>query len=274
MYITNDVRVALIAEKAGVDWIFIDLEQLGKAERQRGMDSVQSIHSLSDVQNISSVLKRSKVLVRINPMHQANRLYCSSEEEIETALLLGAQLIMLPYFKTTIEVQEFIKCVNGRASTIILVETLEAVCNLNDILAIDGIDAVHIGLNDLSLALGKRFMFELLADGTIEALCKVIRQYDIPYGFGGIASINKGIVPAEMIISEHYRLGSSAAILSRSFCNMAENADFELIESIFLKGVAEIRTFEDSLLDRDEIYFEQNRLQMIQRVKYLVNNIL
>jgi len=34
MYITNDAEIAKIAENAGVDWIFVDLEINGKEERQ------------------------------------------------------------------------------------------------------------------------------------------------------------------------------------------------------------------------------------------------
>ncbi len=35
MYITNQLDVALIAEKYGVERIWVDLETLGKAERQK-----------------------------------------------------------------------------------------------------------------------------------------------------------------------------------------------------------------------------------------------
>ena len=35
MYITNDETIAKIAEKHGVDRIWIDLETLGKEERQK-----------------------------------------------------------------------------------------------------------------------------------------------------------------------------------------------------------------------------------------------
>lgn len=49
MYITNDPAVAKIAADAGVDRIFIDMEVLGKAERQGGMDTVQSHHVPEDI---------------------------------------------------------------------------------------------------------------------------------------------------------------------------------------------------------------------------------
>ena len=78
-------------------------------------------------------------------------------------------------------------------------------------------------------------MFELLADGTVEELCVKFKLKGIPYGFGGIAAIGKGELPAEYIIKEHYRLGSTCAILSRSFCNTNIITDMDEIRSAFKK---------------------------------------
>ena len=47
MYITNNPTIAEIADSAGVDRVFIDLEVVGKAERQGGMVRVQFLHSMS-----------------------------------------------------------------------------------------------------------------------------------------------------------------------------------------------------------------------------------
>lgn len=49
MYITNNPKVAKIAEEAGVDRIFVDMEYIGKAKRQGGMDTVQSHHTVEVV---------------------------------------------------------------------------------------------------------------------------------------------------------------------------------------------------------------------------------
>ena len=56
MYITNNPEIALIAEKNGVNRIFVDLETLGKEERQKNMNSVKSHHTVDDVKAVSSVL--------------------------------------------------------------------------------------------------------------------------------------------------------------------------------------------------------------------------
>ncbi len=55
MYITNQPEIAQIAESAGVDRIFVDLEYIGKSDRQGGMDTVQSRHTIDDVRKKSRV---------------------------------------------------------------------------------------------------------------------------------------------------------------------------------------------------------------------------
>ena len=134
MYITNSEDVAHIAEEAGVDRIFVDMEYIGKTDRQGGMDTVQSRHTADDVRRLAQCLNE----------------YNSSKEEIDEAIEAGADLLMLPYFKTAEEVQTFVKYVNGRAKTVLLVETPEAAAIAEDLVQISGIDEMFIGLNVLS----------------------------------------------------------------------------------------------------------------------------
>ena len=107
MYITNDLQVALIAQKYGVDRIWIDLETKGKEERQKGRNSVKSQHKVEDIANISPLLFSSDMLVRINPWDD------NSEAEIDSVIEAGADIIMLPMWKTIDEVKYFIKAVNA-----------------------------------------------------------------------------------------------------------------------------------------------------------------
>ena len=264
MYITNKPQIAEIAESAGVDRIFVDMEYIGKADRQGGMDTVQNHHTLEDVKTIAQTIKKAKLLVRINPIHEKSKDYISSEEEIDRAIKNGADILMLPYFKTVREVETFLRFVNGRVKTMLLLETPEAVGVVDDILKLKGIDEIFVGLNDLSLGYGKKFMFELLRDGTVEELCYKFKKANIPYGFGGIAALGKGDLPAEKIIIEHYRMGSTSVILSRSFCNTNEVKDIETIKSIFINGIKEIRDYEKTVVIHSE-YFESNK-QEINRI--------
>ena len=49
MYITNRPEVAQVAEMAGVDWIFVDMEFIDKDARQGGLDTVQNHHTIEAV---------------------------------------------------------------------------------------------------------------------------------------------------------------------------------------------------------------------------------
>lgn len=259
MYITNQPCIAQIAETSGVDRIFVDMESLGKQKRQGGMDTVKSFHTAEDVAKIRSVITKASLLVRCNPIHREDYGYCGSEEELEKILQHGADIVMLPYFKTPEEVVFFIERIDGRAKTDLLIETPEAVAALDEILAIPGIDEVHIGINDLSLGYHKKFMFELFTDGTVERLCEKFRDARIPYGIGGVASLGRGLLPAEYLIKEHYRLGSTAAILSRSFCNANRIEDLNIIRRIFNNGVQAIREFEKECAQADKEDLLENK---------------
>ena len=79
-YVTNDVPVALIAEKSGVDRIMVDLETLGKEERQKNMNTVKSHHTVQDVADMSAALTKAELLVRVNPWNE------TSKREIEGTL--------------------------------------------------------------------------------------------------------------------------------------------------------------------------------------------
>lgn len=272
MYITNRPDIALIAERNGVDRIFVDMEYIGKAERQGNLDTVQNHHTINDIAALRKVLTKSELLVRVNPIHEKTAEYDSSEEEINAAIAAGADIIMLPFFKTLEEVKRFLRIVDGRVRTMLLLETPEAVDILNDIMVTPGIDEIHIGINDLSIGYGKDFMFELLTDGTVERLCRKMRQHGIFYGFGGIASLGRGRVPAELIIKEHYWLGSQMAILSRSFCNVERYADMGAVEEIFFRGVREIRALEKECAAHAQ-YFTENRKELVSAVAMTVEEI-
>lgn len=130
MYITNRPEVAKIAEDSGVDRIFIDMEYIGKDERQAGMDTVKSHHTISDIKKIRPIINNAELLVRVNPIHKKTNDYCSSFEEINHVIDAGADIIMLPMFRNAQEVKEFLSIVDHRVKTILLLENKDAVDNL------------------------------------------------------------------------------------------------------------------------------------------------
>ncbi|MDO5787535.1 MAG: aldolase/citrate lyase family protein [Phascolarctobacterium sp.] len=267
MYITNNPVIAQIAQKYGVDRVWVDLETLGKEERQKGLNTVKSKHCINDIRVIKPLLTTSEMLVRVNPWNE------KSKHEINEVVAAGADMIMLPMWKSTSDVQHFVDTVAGRAKTTLLLETKEGLECLDEVLAIKGIDEMHIGLNDLHLAYGMTFMFELLADGTVEKICKKIGSSGLPYGFGGIARVGEGTLPAERIIMEHYRLGSTRAILSRSFCNVDSLNCIDDAEPIFRDNMKALRAYEESLKNATQEEFKENIHYVKESVDRIVKSI-
>lgn len=271
MYITNNPVTALIAQNAGVDRIWIDMEYIGKDERQGGMDTVKNHHTIADIEAIRPVVSNADLLVRVNPIHEATDLYSDSKLEINEAISAGADVIMLPMFKTAEEVRKFISYVDGKAKVQLLLETAEAVANIDEILDVPGIDEIHIGLNDLHLAYHMNFMFELICGDIIKNLCQKIKNKGIKYGFGGIARVGYGMLPAEYIIAEHYHLGSTAAILSRGFCDANVVKDPSEIEDIFIDGVRNIRNKEKEVALYSETEYQRNLDLIREKVNLIVS---
>lgn len=261
MYITNNPDVALIAEKYGVERIWVDLEMFGKEERQKNINSVKSHHTINDITVISRLLTKSEMLVRVNPWN------ASSKDEIDKVIAAGADMIMLPMWRTVGDVEHFVNAVAGRVKTTLLLETKEAEGCLDEVLKLPGIDEIHIGLNDLHLSYGMTFMFELLANGTVERICKKIRTAVLPYGFGGIAKIGDGMLPSEKIVMEHYRLGSTRVILSRTFCDHAVIQNIAEIDRVFSENIKKLRDFEVYAENAGQAAYLTNQAEVAECVK-------
>lgn len=268
MYITNDPAVAKIAADAGVDRIFIDMEVLGKAERQGGMDTVKSHHTPEDIAKVRAAIgDQAEIMARINPLNS------NSQAEIDASIENGADVIMLPMWRTADDLRQLVRMVNGRAEVMPLLETDTAADNLPEAVKVSGIDQMHIGLNDLHLCYHQRFMFQLLADGTVERLSGQLRKADIPFGFGGVGRPGSGTLPAECIIAEHYRLGSQYVILSRSFCNTEKTTDLDEIRRIFTEGVADIRRVEQDCAAWTQKQFDENHRRVCACVENIVRGM-
>lgn len=211
MLITNDPELACHAETYGVGRVFVDLERLGKLERQGHLDTFISSHSMADVAKVKARISKAELLVRLNPLND------DSKQEIDEAIAGGANLLMLPMFYSADEVRSFVDMVDGRVGVMPLVETYEAALSIDEIVGISGVVEIYIGLNDLHLDMNLKFMFEPLANGFVDKLAETIKLAGLPFGFGGIARVGEGIVPGEIVLGEHLRLGSSSVILSRTF---------------------------------------------------------
>lgn len=235
--ITSDPAFAQRCDALGGIRLFVDLERTGKAERQAGRNTFISTHALEDVGRVKHVLRASRLMVRVNPLH------ADTASEVRDVLAQGADCVMLPMFAQPAQLAEFTRIVDGRAPVVALLETAGALASVEDWARTPGLQEIYVGLNDLHLSLGHRFMFQALADGAVERVSRVARARGLRFGFGGIARLDEGLLPGRDVLAEHLRLGSGAVILSRTFHRADSNVVFE-------QEVAALRSAEAQLAQR------------------------
>ncbi len=235
MMVVQTPDIARLVAAGGVDTLFVDLEHMGKAERQGHMPSWKSRQTMADVSLIRAAVPQARLLVRVNPPGDHTRA------EVDQAIARGADAVMLPMFRRLGELQRFADAVAGRADIVPLFETAASLALIPGLAGEGWLTELHIGLNDLHLDLGDRFLFEPLADGVLEGPCMALREAGVRFGIGGVARAGEGIVPPELLLGEHVRLGSDAAILSQTFHRNAASCA-ELQESTdFAAEVAKLR---------------------------------
>jgi len=252
--------MARLVAAGGVETLFVDLEHIGKEARQGHMPSWKSRQAMPDVSLIRVAVPDARLLVRVNPPGDHTRA------EVDEVITRGADAVMLPMFRSRDELLRFVDVVAGRAECLPLFETAAAVDLIPQIAGEGWLTGLHIGLNDLHLDLGSRFLFEPLADGALEHPCAVLHRKGVPFGIGGIARAGEGIIPPELLLGEHVRLGSDMAILSQTFHRNAGSAE-ELEDGFdFGAEVARLRSIYAGFSDASAEKLELNRTLVAQRV--------
>lgn len=264
LFLTDDPEVAAYVSRCGVHRIFLDLETMGKVERQGGKDTVISQHRRENIKAIKAALPTGELLVRTNPFHE------QSADEIDYCIAAGADLLMLPMCRSAHEVSEYCRLVRGRVPVCPLIETYAAVLDLESILCIEGVSEIHIGLNDLHIDLGLNFLFEVVANGVVEAAADVCHRLGKPFGIGGIATLGGGLVPGELVLGEYVRIGSSAVILSRAFHQKAKDlADLQSKVDLPLE-LNKLAAARARLTQRSPIEIERDRQRFCECIRNVV----
>jgi len=211
---TDDAELAGAADEAGVDCVGVDLERLGKHERQGAHPQLRiSDHRVEQLPSVRARLKQARAFARLNPLNP------DSAGEIERALEAGADVLMLPYFRTVAEVETFVHLVGGRAFVSLLLETAAAADDVAAIARVRGVGEIVVGLNDLSLDLGRSNQFTLLVSPVLECVADEVRAAGLPFGFGGLADpANDALpVPPSLVYAQYPRLGATRAFVARKF---------------------------------------------------------
>lgn len=210
---TDDATLAARADAAGVDRVGIDIERLGKAERQGGLGTWISPHRVQALPGLRRAMRRARLFARTNPLHDG------SAGEVEELIAAGVDVLMLPMFSGADEVERFMSLVDGRAEVVLLLERRSAAEAIDEILAIAGVDEVHVGINDLSLDLDLENRFLVFTHELTERVAERVRSAGRRFGIGGIGRTEDARVPIDpqLVYAQYARLGATSALLARAF---------------------------------------------------------
>ena len=220
--ITNDIERATTLSDCGVQQIMVDIEIIGKVERQGHKNTVISKHGLSDVLKLKQLNLKSEIICRINPFNIATKM------EVDSAIEYGADIIMIPMINSLEDYRSIVNMIGSRAEVLPLIETPYSFFKVHEIISYSEIKQIHFGLNDLCISLGMRNLFEVLLSETFQNIVSNIDVKSMRVGIGGIGDPQvHQKVDALLLLNTYLKCGASSVILSRNF--FASNYDQEYI---------------------------------------------
>lgn len=112
-----------------------------------------------------------------------------------------------------------------RIATLAMIETREALDNLDDILTVEGLDAVYIGPSDLAISMGYPPSLENIAPEVEEAIVTIREKAQAAGRFAGIHTGNSAVAAAKL--KDGFNLASLSTdtkIFSAAVADMLRNA--------------------------------------------------
>jgi citrate lyase beta subunit len=210
VFTADPARAAAVVD-AGAAGVILDWERRGKARRQRGQDTQINEDTAADLAGVRSAVphRPGRVLCRVNGAGPW------TAQEVQLAVDLGADEVLLPMVRTPADVDLALDAVAGRCGLGILVETQAAV-DCVDALAQRPLHRVYLGLNDLRIDRGGADpLFAPLVDGTAD---RVRNAVDVPFGVAGLTLPDRGHpVPSRLLAGVLANLGADFTFLRRSF---------------------------------------------------------
>lgn len=230
----GDTSVAEIMAKAGFDWLTIDMEHsaitLDQTQRLLQVIGLSGVTPLVRVgENDPTVIKRvmdAGAHGVIVPMVNTREDAAEAVNSVKYPPLGKRGVGLTRAQGYGLEFEKYKKWVNQESIVIVQIEHIEAVDNLEEILAVDGIDAFVVGPYDLSASMGKPGEFNnQKVKRAMSRIMEVAKKYDVTPGFH---VVTPDVNEVSKKIKEGYRF------IGFSF-------DALLLGTICKEGIAKIR---------------------------------
>ncbi len=219
----TDASAARAVIGGGAAALVIDWERGDKRRRQDGHDTQISTDTPEDLARVRAATA-APIVCRINGVGP------DTAAEVERAIELGADEILVPMIRGLDDVERVLERVDERVGVGVLIETEDAVADAAQI-ATAPLCRIYVGLNDLRIERGLPTIFDPFLDGTLAAVREAVG--DIPFGVGGLTVPGAGApVPAELLMGEILRLRCDFTFLRRSFWRAAGNEPAAAIAAI------------------------------------------
>ena len=230
----NTPAAARAVVDAGATGVVIDWERRGKVARQAGADTQVNGDTPDDLAAVRAATG-GRVLCRVNQWAPW------TPAEIDLAVDLGADEVLLPMVRRVDEVDAALDAVAGRCGLGILIETTDAVRQVDELLA-RPLSRIYMGLNDLMIDRGGRCLFAALVDGTVDRVARVARANVTPFGVAGLTLPEAGRpVPCRLLTGALARVGASFTFLRRSFWADTAGRDLAVEVPRMLEAAASAR---------------------------------
>jgi len=196
------------SQSFGITKFMLDWEQFGKTERQSDFDTEIKPVGVVELASVAAV-PGALAWCRINSYSP------NTQKEIELAIDAGTHGVFLPMVTHPQQVEHFLRLLDGRCASGILIETEAALTCAKDI-AMLPLERIYFGLNDFAISRRERCIFLALLDGSLERAREAFVGKS--FGFGGVTAIDSGHpIPCARLIEEMARLDCQFSFLRRSF---------------------------------------------------------
>lgn len=226
IYITDNPEEVEIAVAAGISFIMVDLEHIGKAKRQAGKNTRISSHSISSIAAIQKIVgtSQSSLIVR------CNSLDVISHSEIRGINSSEAEFTMVPMIRSATDIKQAYSLLGRSKKLIFLLETATSYVYRDDIVSeLKEGDICYLGLNDMSIEFKLTHMMDLYKYDVIKDFACTFNKWGIQFGVGGIGIPSKTYtMPVRDIVACQKAYNSTLSILTRDWSDIILSEDFAL----------------------------------------------